>query len=185
MALTKTQVKHYQELAMEYLSKAGIVLTEEEMRNIEIADLGLNEFEETGLALVTYINTERCCAKELVLFPGQTCPEHFHPEINELNYEGKEETFRCRWGEVYLYVSGEPTPNPKAKPPEKRKETYTVWHEIILKPGEQYTLPPKTWHWFQGGPEGAVVSEFSTRSLDEYDLFTDKEIQRMPEIVDE
>jgi D-lyxose ketol-isomerase len=185
MALTKTQVKHYQAVAKEYLDRAGIVLTEEEARNIEIADLGLNEFEETGLSLITYINTERCCAKELILLPGQTCPEHFHPEVKALNYEGKEETFRCRWGEVYLYVSGEPTAIPRAKPPEKRKETYTVWHEIVLKPGEQYTILPQTWHWFQGGPEGAVVSEFSTRSLDEYDLFTDREIKRLPEIIDE
>ena len=39
---------------------------------------------------VAYVNTERCCAKELVLLPGQTCPEHRHPEIN--GEEGKEET---------------------------------------------------------------------------------------------
>lgn len=185
MALTKTQVKHYQALAKEYLDRAGIILTPEETENIEIADLGLNEYEDTGVALVTYINTERCCAKELILLPKQTCPEHFHPEVPALNYEGKEETFRCRWGVVYLYVSGEPTPNPVAKPPENRKDTYTVWHEVILRPGEQYTIPPKTWHWFQGGPEGAVVSEFSTMSLDEYDLFTDKDIQRMPEVLDD
>jgi len=38
-------------------------------------------------------------------------------------------------------------------------------------------------HWFQDGPEGAVVSVFSTRSTDEYDLFTDPEIRRAPEIV--
>lgn len=27
----------------------------------------------------------------------------------EKNYPGKEETFRCRYGTVYLYVDGEPT----------------------------------------------------------------------------
>ncbi len=182
MALTKEQHKAYQQKAKEYLDKAGIVLTPEETANIEVADLGLGEFEETGLALVTYINTERCCAKELVLLPGQTCPEHFHPPVN--GEPGKEETFRCRWGEVYLYVSGEPTPNPKAKPPAKRADTYTVWHEIVLRPGEQYTIYPETWHWFQGGPEGAVVSEFSTRSTDENDLFTDKTLKRAPEGVE-
>ena len=74
MAITREQLKHYQGIAKEYLSKAGIVLTPEEEANIEIADLGLGEFETTGLALVTYINTERCCAKDLVLMPGQTCP---------------------------------------------------------------------------------------------------------------
>jgi D-lyxose ketol-isomerase len=81
---------------------------------------------------------------------------------------------------VYLYVSGEPTPNPKARPPKGREHTYNVWHEIILRPGDQYTLMPETWHWFQGGPEGAIVSEFSTRSTDEHDVFVDKDISRAP-----
>jgi len=184
MALTRAENEKWQAVAKEYLDKARIVLTLEEEKNIEIADLGLGEYEETGLALVVYYNDEKYCAKELVLMPRQTCPEHFHPPIPELNYIGKQETFRCRWGEVYLYVDGEPVENPKATPPEKRKDTYTVWHEIILRPGEQYTIPPETWHWFQGGPEGAVVSEFSTRSVDEADLFTDPDIQRLPEIVD-
>lgn len=182
MAVTREEHAKYQAIAHDYLKRAGIVLTPTEAANIEIADLGLGEYESTGLALVTYINTERCCAKELVLMPGQTCPQHFHPPVD--GQPGKEETFRCRWGTVYLYVSGDPTPNPKAQPPAHRKETYNVWHEIVLNPGEQYTIYPETWHWFQGGPEGAVVSEFSTRSTDENDLFTDPDIRRAPEIAD-
>jgi len=52
-----------------------------------------------------------------------------------------------------------------------------------LGPGsKQYTLTPDTLHWFQGGPEGAVVSEFSTRSTDEADVFTDPDIRRAPEV---
>ncbi len=178
MAVTREENAKYQQIAKEYLDRAGLILTPAEQAKIEIADLGLGEYEQTGLALVVYVNTERCCAKELVLMPGQTCPEHFHPPVN--GQPGKEETFRCRWGEVYLYVPGEPTPNPKATPPASSKAYYTVWHEIILHPGEQYTLYPETWHWFQGGPEGAVISEFSTRSTDENDLFTDPNIKRAP-----
>ena len=34
----------------------------------------------------------------------------------------------------------------------------------------------------QGGAQGAVVSEFSTHSTDETDVFTDTEIVRMPTI---
>jgi D-lyxose ketol-isomerase len=182
MPLTRSEIKKWQAVAMEYLDKAGIVLTPEEQENIEIADLNLGEYEQTGLALVVYYNDDKYCAKELVLMPQQTCPQHKHPPIPELNYIGKQETFRCRWGEVYLYVEGEPVANPKAQPPANRKDTYTIWHEIVLKPGDQYTIMPQTWHWFQGGPEGAVVSEFSTRSVDEADLFTDDEIRRIPEI---
>src|SRR5919108_808668 len=175
-------IRAAQQRAHEYLRKAGIVLTAKEADNIEIAHLGLGELEQTGLELVTYVNTERVCAKELVIFPRQTCPEHKHPPID--GTPGKEETFRCRWGEVYLYVPGEATPNPKARPPKGREYTYNVWHEIVLRPGEQYTLLPNTPHWFQAGDEGAVVSEFSTRSRDESDIFTDPQIQRAPQVED-
>lgn len=184
MALSRAEHEKWQQIAKQYLDQAGIILTPEEQANIEIADLGLGEFAETGLALVTYYNDAKYCAKELVLLPRQTCPQHKHPPIPELDYIGKQETFRCRWGEVYLYVEGDPVAEPKAAPPETRRDTYSVWHEIVLQAGEQYTIPPQTWHWFQGGPEGAVVSEFSTRSVDEADLFTDLDIKRLPEVMD-
>lgn len=174
--LTKEEYRKAAAKALEYFEKAGIILTEEEKQNIEVADFGLNELESTGLQLITYVNTSRYCAKEMVLFPYQTCPEHRHPPVN--NEPGKEETFRCRWGEVYLYVEGEPVSSPVAKLPKNRENTYTVWNEIILKPGDQYTIPPNTKHWFQGGKNGAVVSEFSSTSRDESDIFTDPEIQR-------
>lgn len=167
-------------MALKYFLKAGIVLTEKEKEQIEVADFGLNELKETGLELITYVNTDRCCAKELILFPYQTCPEHRHPPVE--GEPGKEETFRCRWGEVYLYVEGDPVKNPKAKAPKGREKAYTVWHEIVLNPGEQYTLYPNTKHWFQAGPDGAVVSEFSTKSRDEADIFTDEDIQRISKI---
>ena len=170
--------------AREMLEKACIKITDEEYENMDISDLGLGRPYEIGAQIVVYINTERYCAKEIVMFPHQIVPEHYHPPIEAKNYPGKTETFRCRWGEVYLYVSGEPTSAPKAKVPEDKKEFFTVWHEIILKPGEQYTIPPNTKHWFQAGPEGAIVSEFSSTSYDEYDVFTDPNIKRIVEIED-
>lgn len=57
---------------------------------------------------------------------------------------------------------------------------YTVFHEIELSPGEQYTIFPGIKHWFQAGDEGAVVSEFSSTSRDEFDIFTDIRVERMP-----
>lgn len=174
--ISAQDLENARQRATTYFQKAGIVLTPEETANIEVADFGLGELERTGLEIVVYINTDRCCAKELVLFPHQTCPEHLHPDIG--SEPGKEETFRCRWGEVYLYVPGDAVASPKATPPAGREANYTHWNEVVLRPGEQYTIMPGTPHWFQGGPEGAVVSEFSTRSTDEYDIFTDPDIQR-------
>ena len=178
--LTKDQFDSARNKALEYFGKAEIILTNEEKEKIEVADFGLSELESTGLELITYVNTDRCCAKELILFPHQTCPEHRHPPVD--GDPGKEETFRCRWGEIYLYVDGEAVKEPKATAPKGREKAYTVWHEILLKPGQQYTLHPNTKHWFQAGPEGAIVSEFSTKSRDEADIFTDEDIQRISKV---
>jgi D-lyxose ketol-isomerase len=141
---------------------------------MEVAEYNLGMPESIGLELIVYVNTERCCAKELILFPRQTCPEHRHPPLE--NGPGKEETFRCRWGEVYLYTSGEPSAKIKATFPAGKEKFFTARHEIILKPGRQYTLPPDTLHWFQAGPKGAVISEFSTKSRDYADIYTDPAI---------
>ena len=144
------------ERAAVMLTEAGIALTAAERDAIEVTDFGLGRLEEIGLELVVYVNTERVCAKELVLFPGQTCPEHRHPPVD--GRPGKEETFRCRRGTVHLHVDGQ--------------------GELVLRPGDQHTIPPDTLHWFRAGDEGAVVSEFSTQSRDEADVFTDPQIVR-------
>lgn len=179
----RSEMKQAQERTAAIFRKLGIVLTAEEQDRIEIAEFGLGQLERQGLELVTYVNTDRHCAKELVMFPRQTCPEHKHPPIG--SDPGKMETFRCRQGKVFLYVEGERTPNIQAVVPEGSEPYYTVFHEVELSPGEQYTIPPDTLHWFQAGDEGAVVSEFSSTSRDEFDIFTDPNIQRMPEIAED
>ena len=108
---------------------------------------------------------------------------HRHPPLD--GSPGKEETFRCRRGVVYLYVEGEPTPDPACEPPAWAADTFTVRHEIVLHPGEQHTIAPDMLHWFQAGDEGAVVTEFSTRSVDERDVFTDPRIGRATVVGDD
>jgi D-lyxose ketol-isomerase len=178
--ITKAQYNEARTKALGYFKKAGIAITPDEVERLEVADAGLGDLWNVGLVILTYVNTERVCAKELICLPNQMFVEHWHPAVK--GQIGKEETFRCRWGVFYLYVPGEPTPNPKATPPAARRPWLSVWHEVILKPGEQYTLPPNTKHWFQAGPEGAVVSEFSTHSDDESDIFSDPNVTRIPVI---
>ena len=168
-----------QSLAARLLKKAGIAVTEPELQAMEVADFGLGDLTHIGIQVIVYENNDRYCAKELILLPGQICPEHRHPPISEKNI-GKQETFRCRWGETYLYVDGPPTTRPKARVPEQNRPLLNVWHEIVLKPGDQYTLAPDVRHWFQAGPLGAVISEFSSSSTDENDVFTDPAIRRVP-----
>jgi D-lyxose ketol-isomerase len=146
--VTKSEAR---ERAAAMLDEAGIVLTPGERESIEIADFGLGRLEEIGLQIVVYVNTDRVCAKELVLFPHQRCPEHRHPPVD--GEPGKEETFRVRRGAVHLHVDSA--------------------DDILLGPGEQYTVPPNTLHSFEAGDEGAIVSEFSTTSRDALDVFTD------------
>jgi D-lyxose ketol-isomerase len=174
--LTRTQVRQARRRAAATLEAAGLTLTSEEKEAIEVVDFGLNILEEVGAQIVVYVNTGRVCAKEIVLFPNQTCAEHRHPPFD--GAPGKEETFRVRTGVVFLHVEGAPTPDPKARPARGDRGVYTAAREIVLNPGEQFTVPPDTLHWFQAGPEGAIVSEFSTQSRDDLDVFTDPEIAR-------
>jgi len=178
--LTREQVERAQARAAEMLGRAGIVVDPAEP--IEVADFGLSDLAHTGLEVVVYINTERYCAKELVLFPGQTCPEHRHPAVG--GQPGKMETFRGRAGVVWLCLAGEPTAGRKARPVPGAEAYYTVFHEIELRPGDQYTIGPDTLHWFQAGPEGAIVSEFSSTSRDESDVFTDPRIARATKVAE-
>jgi D-lyxose ketol-isomerase len=154
--LSRAEVEAARARAAAMLAEAGIALTPAERDAIEVADFGLSRLDEIGLEVLVYVNTERVCAKELVMFPGQTCPEHRHPPVGD--EPGKEETFRVRRGRVHLHVAGV--------------------GEVVLGPGEQFTVPPDTLHWFRAGEEGAIVSEFSTRSRDELDVFTDPDVAR-------
>jgi D-lyxose ketol-isomerase len=153
--ITREELAQARAYAAERLAAAGIVLTDSERQAIEVADFGLSRLREVGLMLVVYVNTDRYCAKELVLYPGQECPEHRHPPFD--GTPGKEETFRCRAGLVHLRVGGE---------------------ELVLEAGDQHTIPPDTLHSFRAGRDGAVVSEFSSTSRDELDVFTDPAVRR-------
>ena len=58
-----------------------------------------------------------------------------------------------------------------------------MWNEEVLHPGDQVTLTPNVPHWFQAGPEGAVIWSFSTKAVDVQDLFTDPEVRQKTVIV--
>jgi D-lyxose ketol-isomerase len=90
--ITPQEYAQARERVIGFFAKTGIVLTEKEKQDIEVADFGLGDLGRIGLEVLVYVNTSRVCAKELVLFPGQTCPEHRHPTRGGV--PGKEETFR-------------------------------------------------------------------------------------------
>jgi D-lyxose ketol-isomerase len=77
---------------------------------------------------------------------------------------------------LYLYLEGLPAEGPRCRPAKADHGAYTVWHEVVLRPGQQHLVPPNALHWFQAGPEGAIDSGFSTQSRDDLDVFTDPDI---------
>jgi len=92
--ITKEQWLNARDRACKMLEGVGIILIPVELERMEVADFGLEELETIGLEVMTYINTECVCAKEIIMFPYQICPEHMHPPVR--SQDGKEETFRCR-----------------------------------------------------------------------------------------
>jgi len=180
--LPRTAYEAAQRRAAELLQKTCLALTAAELARIAVADFGLGELAQSGGQILTLVDTREITVKLIALFPGQTLPEHRHPPLGD--YPGKAETIRCEWGVLYLYAEGEPAPNPQGAPPAHRRHTYTAWREHVLRPGDQVTLPPNTLHWFQGGPEGAVVWSFSSRAIDTQDVFTDPDIRRDTVIVE-
>jgi D-lyxose ketol-isomerase len=180
--ITRAEQKAAQERAAQMIAEAGIRITEEETKKIEVVDFGLSRLENEGVQVLTMVQTDRISVKVLAMLPNQTEPEHWHPPVGK--DPGKEETIRVVSGTVYFYVQGENTFKQGflVKGKEKR---YTLMHEIILRPGDQITLQPGEKHWFQAREDGAVMYSFSSVARDALDQFTDPKIVRTVKVVDE
>ena len=179
--ITRAEQKAAQERAAQMIAEAGIRITEEERKKIEVVDFGLSRLEIEGVQVLTMVQTDRISVKVLAMLPNQTEPEHWHPPVGE--DPGKEETIRVVAGTVYFYVQGENTLKQGFLVKGKEKH-YTLRHEIILKPGDQITFQPGEKHWFQARDEGAVMYSFSSVARDALDQFTDPDIVRVVKVVD-
>jgi len=174
--ITTTEQKEAQQRAAAMIRAAGLQISDDEIKKIEIVDFGLGNLAAEGVEVFTMVNTDRLAAKILVLFPNQTEPEHWHPKVGD--DPGKQETVRHIWGDLRFYVDGPDTLAEGFIVPGK-DDVYTLRHEIILSPGDQLTFEPYEKHWFQAGESGAVLYSFSTTVRDGLDGFTDPEIQRI------
>jgi len=86
--ITRAEQESARKRAVELLQRAGIVARQDELEQIEVADFGLGELEQSGVQILTLVDTEKIAAKVLVLFPYQTQPEHTHSPLGD--YPGKE-----------------------------------------------------------------------------------------------
>ena len=180
--ITRSEFKKARMRAADMIREAGIIITEKEGQEIDVADFGLSQLEVEGVQILTYFSTDRISAKVLVLFPNQTEPEHWHPPVSD--DPGKEEIVRSISGTLRFYVPGDDNMT-EGFIPAGKDDCYTMRHEVILQPGEQIHLPPGTKHWFQAGPEGCVLYSFSTCVRDGLDGFTDPNIIRATRIVED
>ena len=106
------------------------------------------------------------------------------------HFEGKSETFKMVYGDMVLFSdTAEVLTKPqgggkiptlfKKRIAELRKnEPITTKKMIYMAEGSEVLLPKDTCHALVAGEKGAIFLEFSTPTLDEADVFTDKKIIR-------
>ena len=180
--ITSSQKSDAQQRSARMMRRAGIVIRDDEISEIEVVDFGLSHLEVEGVQVFTMVDTDRVAAKVLVLFPNQTEPQHWHPRVG--NDPGKQETVRHIWGDLRFYVDGDDDMQ-YGFIVDRKENYYSLRHEIVLQPGDQLTFEPLEKHWFQAGPRGAVLYSFSTKVKDELDGFTDPSIQRITFVKEE
>jgi len=183
--ITRRQWEQARRWAWEFVRSSGLPLREQEFGQIEVVDLGLGELETTGLQILTLAGTDWVGVKLLILRPRQFFPQHRHPPSLGGDYPGKTEVLHGHYGKAFLYVPGNPTLAAQAGPPPDRRPYCSVWHEILIEPGNQHICPPNTWHWFQAGERGAVLWSISSRITDAADQFSDPQVVRETKILEE
>ena len=190
--LYRSRVKAIQRRARSLFETFGFPLSDKELDSIAVADFGLSAPDREGAQILTLFATERISAKLILLFPGQVLPEHWHPPVGA--DPGKEEILRGYWGRVLYFedrgngFTGEPDPRfvlDDSEIPSGKAEAYTCRHRLDLDPGVQIIAPPGTKHWLKGGPQGGCVLSFSTCVRDILDQFTDPNIVRTTQILED
>jgi len=127
-----------------------------------VLDFGLGKFTEVGMGGIFWVNNKEhnYFGHEIYLLPGQMIPEHQHVATD---MPAKMEGWHVRYGWIYIYGEGEPTPGVEARIPESHKQCAVARTERILKPGEVAGLAkPCEKHWMRASDEGAIVSEYAT-----------------------
>jgi D-lyxose ketol-isomerase len=125
-------------------------------------DFGLGKFTEVGMAGIFWVNNKKdnYFGHEIYLLPGQMIPEHKH--VKTADAGPKMEAWQPRYGWIYIYGEGAPTPEVEARIPESHKECAVARTEKKLLPGEVGMLAgAEQWHWMLA-PEGAIVTEYAT-----------------------
>jgi len=128
----------------ELLNGANVALSRDQQLEIS-HHYGIENFKKIGMAIITQVNREYC-KKILVIFPGQTNPEHFHKK--------KEETFIVLKGELSVVLEGSA-------------------HQVGS--GQVLVIPRGSKH-ILSSVEGCVVEEISTQHFANDSYYSDTQI---------
>lgn len=173
--MKKAGIQDIQKRAAKILKRARIALSSREARHIEVTDFGIGDVRNIGAQIAFRIEADGFSARELVILPSQIFPEHGHiPETH--GSQGGQEILRCRWGVIFLYTEGKSSRRIRAHIPFQFRDHFSVWKQQILKAGDQKTIAPGSLHWFQAGPKGAVISEYSVLTPRYRSIWTDPQI---------
>ena len=171
------RLKTFRAEALEMIGQSGFILSDKDLEALAVDDFGLGHFEMEGFVWVDLLRSPRVRTVLITLFPGQSLPQHIHPPYDD--EPGKEETMRVLWGQARIYVPGEVN-NPDISIPKGKEKYYSVFHQIVLNAGDQYSIPPNTQHWFQGGPDGAVTMTIQNRVDETRNVFLDPQSTGCP-----
>jgi D-lyxose ketol-isomerase len=163
---------------LDFLKKSGYPVNDTIAKKLFVTDFGLGRFTEAGLGVIVWWGDEKYnySGLDAYLLPGQVIPEHWHVKTG--NIPEKMEAWLVRYGEVYTYAEGAPTPTMQAKLAAADAAHITVKSERILRVGEIAGIShPLEKHWMQAGPQGAIFTEFSTFHTGEAVKFTDPKIK--------
>ncbi|MBN1420185.1 MAG: hypothetical protein JXP34_15505 [Planctomycetes bacterium] len=163
---------------IDFLREAGYPVNDTIAGKMWASDFGLGRFTEAGLGGIIWWGDEtyNFSSLDAFLLPGQIIPEHWH--VKEGSIPEKMEAWLVRYGEMYVYREGDPTPAIQATLSEADAANMTVKSEKILQVGDATGIShPLEKHWMQAGPEGAIFSEFSTYHSGTAVRFTDAKVR--------
>ena len=110
---------------------------------------GLENFEKTGMCMLTLYNLDYC-KKILLLLPYQNHPAQFH--------KIKKETFSVIFGKIEIFINGK---------------------KNVIKQGEMITIQRNQTHHFRDiSGSGSVIEELSTQSFKNDSYYLDKSITK-------
>ncbi len=143
-----------------------------------VTDFGLGDFANVGMGGIFWVNDKefRYFAHEIYLLPGQMIPEHYHLAAEDR--PAKHESWHVRYGSINNFgIGGEKTPETLAMLPKSQLDANAItcfnWKHLETGAFARLTGIGDP-HFMQGGPEGAIVSEYANYHSQQGLNFTNK-----------